>query len=249
MDMALRDWFCTLWSEHVPGADLPLVFFYTDTPVAAATVKPAQHRECFLGQLRRVRDGESLALAVDSIGCPGGRRYLGFSQAMMPNFEYFLSCGIPGVMEGERYKKSPGLVREFLRDAFTFEAPARYVVFRRWDRIEAADEPLAVAFLAPPDVLSCLFTLAGFDESDPEAVIAPFAAGCGSVVAYAVREAKSERPRAILGLFDVSARPFVSPGVLSFTVPWAKFVRMVGNLPESFVTTPSWERVKRRLGK
>lgn len=248
MDMALKERFIAEWSEHVPGADLPLVFFYADNPEAASTVKAPTHHECFLGQLRRVRDGESVALTADSVGCPGGKRYLGFSQTLMPQFEYFLSCGIPGVMEGERYKQSPELVREFVREAFAFEAPARYVVFRRWDRIEAADEPLAVVFLAPPDVLSCLFTLANFDEAGPEAVSAPFAAGCGSIVAYAVRESRSEHPRAILGMFDVSARPFVPPGVLSFTVPWAKFTRMVANLPESFVTTPSWERVKRRLG-
>jgi len=31
----------------------------------------------------------------------------------MPHFEYFLSCGIPGKLEGERYKKSPELVKEF----------------------------------------------------------------------------------------------------------------------------------------
>jgi hypothetical protein len=249
MDMALKARFIELWSEHVPSADLPLVFFYADAPAGATAVKAAQHQECFLGQLRRVRGGESLAFAADAIGCPGGQRYLGFSQALMPSFEYFLSCGIPGVMEGERYKKSPELVREFVASSFTFEASAPYIVFRRWDRLEASDEPLAVLFLAPPDVLSCLFTLAGFDESDPHAVIAPFAAGCGSIVAYAVRESEAERPRAVLGLFDVSARPFVPAGVLSFTVPWAKFVRMVGNMPESFLTTPSWTRVKRRLGE
>lgn len=33
----------------------------------------------------------------------------------MPNFEYFLSCGIPGKLEGERYKKTPELVRSWRR--------------------------------------------------------------------------------------------------------------------------------------
>ncbi|HSH68703.1 MAG TPA: DUF169 domain-containing protein, partial [Deferrisomatales bacterium] len=143
MDMTLKTRFKELWATHVPGGELPLVFFYSDRPAAAAVVKPASHRECFLGQLRRVRNGESLAFSIDSIGCPGGRRYLGFSTALMPNFEHFLSCGIPGVMEGERYKKSPELVRQFMRIAFTFEAPAPYIVFKRWDIIDAGDEPLA----------------------------------------------------------------------------------------------------------
>ena len=68
------------------------------------------------------------------------------------------------------------------------------------------------------------------------------------MVAYAMREAAAEHPRAILGMFDVSARPFVRADILSLTVPWAKFVRMVDNMPESFLITPSWDRVKHRLG-
>jgi hypothetical protein len=32
---------------------------------------------------------------------------IGFTQELRPNFEFFLTCGIPGEMEGERYK--PGL--------------------------------------------------------------------------------------------------------------------------------------------
>ena len=35
---------------------------------------------------------------------------MGFTQELRPNFEFFLSCGIPGEMEGERYKKSQELV-------------------------------------------------------------------------------------------------------------------------------------------
>ena len=31
--------------------------------------------------------------------------YLGFSEKVRPNFEFFLSCGIQGKFEGERYKK------------------------------------------------------------------------------------------------------------------------------------------------
>ena len=48
----------------------------------------------------------------------------------MPNFEYFLSCGIPGELEGERYKKSPEIVLEFMKKAPCFKAPARYTVFK-----------------------------------------------------------------------------------------------------------------------
>ena len=67
---------------------------------------------------------------------------LGFSADVMPHFEFFLSCGIPGKVEGERYKKSPEIVRESMRRVESFDAPARYAVFKRWDMLEEKDEPL-----------------------------------------------------------------------------------------------------------
>ena len=72
-------------------------------------------------------------------------------------------------MEGERYKKSPEIVKEFMKMRPAFTAPASYAVFKRWDRLEPGDEPEVVVLCAPPDVLSGLFTLAGFEESRPEA--------------------------------------------------------------------------------
>jgi hypothetical protein len=81
-------------------------------------------------------------------------------------------------------------------------------------------------------------------SATPHGVIAPFGAGCASIVYYPYRE----RERAVLGLFDVSARPCVPAGVLTFAVAWPKFVRMIDNAPESFLITASWEAVRARLG-
>ena len=96
-------------------------------------------------------------------------------------------------------------------------------------------------------MLSGLFTLASFDEPEPHGVIAPFCAGCASIVDYPYRELKKDRPRAVLGMFDVSARPFVPDGLLTFAVPWTKFARMVDNMDESFLITKSWNKVKNRI--
>ena len=66
-----------------------------------------------------------------------------------------------------------------------------------------------VVFFATPDVLSGLFTLANFDQEEPHGVVAPFSSGCGAIVTYPYLERATDRPRAFLGMFDVSARPFV----------------------------------------
>jgi hypothetical protein len=135
----------------------------------------------------------------------GQSKYFGFTQEIAPNFEYFLSCGIPGKLEGERYKKSPQLVREAMKKSPQFKAPARYIVFKRWDKLKDSDHPEAVIFFAPPDVLSGLFTLANYDQVEPDGVFAPFCAGCASIVQYPYLEKSSDRPRGVLGMFDVSS--------------------------------------------
>ncbi len=78
-------------------------------------MKPGSVPACLIGALAEVRRGRALCFDNDSIGCFGGRRYAGFADKLRPNFEYFLSCGIPGKMEGERYKKSPELVKEVMK--------------------------------------------------------------------------------------------------------------------------------------
>jgi len=80
----------------------------------------------------KVLKGKPIALDKDSIGCMGGKRYLGFSKEIMPDFEYFLSYGKEG-LEGERYKKSPETGKEIMKRMPTFEAPAGYIVFKRID--------------------------------------------------------------------------------------------------------------------
>ncbi|MBM3149484.1 MAG: hypothetical protein FJZ88_05580, partial [Chloroflexi bacterium] len=210
-------------------------------------VKPGSVPRCVIGALARVREGEPLSFDANSVGCFGGKRYLGFADKIMPNFEYFLSCGIPGKLEGERYKKSPELVKDLMKYAHTFKAPGRFIVFKRWDMLDKSDNPEVVIFFAQPDVLSGLFTLANFDEAEPNGVFCPFSSGCGSIVQYPYLERGGERPRAVLGMFDVSARPFVPAGTLSFAAPMNKFLKMFGNMEESFLITKSWSAVRKRI--
>ncbi len=248
MNPGLKQRFMERWRKYFPGADLPIVFYYTDDEEQAKLFRTGEEGlHCMIGDLAPVRQGQTLRFDAKSVACFGGKRYLGFSQALMPNFEYFLSCGIPGKLEGERYKKSPELVKELLQHVPTFKAPAEFAVFKRWDLLEENDQPQVVIFFAPPDVLSGLFTLANFDEPTNEAVFCPMGAGCGTIVQYPMLECRSERPRAVLGMFDVSARPGVDPSELTFSVPMKKFERMTDNMDESFLITESWNKVKSRL--
>jgi len=248
MDMTFKEKFTTLWKKYFNSADLPIAFYYSDEEGNAEVVKAGAGPRSIIGGLVKVQKGESAAYDVDAVGCPGGKRYLGFADELMPDFEYFLSCGIPGKMEGERYKKTPEMVKEYMKKhAPATKAPARYIVFKRWDRLEARDNPEVVVFYARPDALAGLFTLASYDEAEQNMVIAPFGSGCASIVQYPYLETKSARPRAVIGMFDVSARSFVPADVLTFAAPMSKFKRMVDNMEESFLITPSWAKVQKRI--
>ena len=249
MDIKMKEPFIEGWKKYFNGADLPITFYYSQEAGGAETVKSPSGHQCIIGVLSRVRKGTSLCFDVNSIGCPGGKRYLGFTQEIRPEFEYFLSCGIPGKLEGERYKKTPELVKEAMKRMPEFKAPAQFIVFKRWDKLEKQDNPEVVIFFAQPDVLSGLFTLTNFDEADPNGVFAPFSAGCGSIVQYPCLEKDSTRPRGVVGMFDVSARPFVPKETLTFALPMIKFLRMIENMEESFLITPSWDKVKARIEK
>lgn len=247
MDTKIKDEFISLWEKYFNGAELPITFCYTNEAKGAKAVKPPSGHRCIFADLCKVRTGKSLYFDAESIRCFGGKRYLGFGTEVMENFEYFLSCGIPGTLEGERYKKTPELVKKMMKNVPKLKAPRKFIVFKRWDMLEESDEPDVVIFFARPDVLSGLFTLANFDKCEPNGVFAPFAAGCGSIVQYPYLEKRSDHPRGVLGMFDVSARPFISADILSFSVPMNRFVEMLGNMEESFLITQSWGKVNKRI--
>lgn len=247
MNSNFRDKFIGQWKKYFSGVELPICFFYTDSVKNEDKLESVAEKRCLIGNLQRVRQGYTFLYDAKTPGCTGGKRYSGFSPKLRPDFEYFLSCGIPGELEGERYKKTPELVREYIKNHPPLEAPANYLVFKRWDKIQEDEQPLVVIFFATPDVLSGLFTLANFDWSDSQAVIAPMGAGCASIISYPLEESRRKNPRCVLGLFDVSARLEVPAGILTFAVPFRRFEQIVANMDESFLITQSWRKVQKRL--
>jgi len=247
MEKGYIELFINRWSKYFGSSELPVTFFYSDRADDKDLQDTKNEHRCLIGNLDRVREGHAFVYTANTPGCSGGKRYTGFSQKLRSNFEYFLSCGMPGEMEGERYKKSPEIVVEYLKTHPPFQAPGAYLVFKRWDKLEVNENPSVVIFFATADVLSGLFTLANYDWVDTQGVIAPMGSGCSSIVNYPLEEAKSNRPRCILGMFDVSARPCVPENRLTFAIPFKRFVEMVENMEESFLITNSWKSVRHRI--
>ena len=246
MNISIKDRFLNLWKKYFKNSELPITFYYSKSDEGAVQVKPPGRRSCLICELSRVREGESLAFNAESVRCGGGKRYLGFTDKVRPGFEYFLSCG-NGEIEGERYIRTPEMVSEIVKCHRKLPIPEKNIIFKRWDKLMQEDDPEVAIFFSKPDVLAGLFTLANFDQTEPNTTFSPFGAGCGSIVYYPYMEIKSERPRAVIGMFDPSARPCVPKDVLTFAVPMVKFEKMIGYMEETFLITGTWKTVMDRL--
>jgi hypothetical protein len=78
--------FLERWDASFPGAELPIVFSYTDenVPSHAETSGAASH--CLICDLAAVREGATRTFDRRTLRCGGARRYLGFETEMRPNF-------------------------------------------------------------------------------------------------------------------------------------------------------------------
>jgi len=247
MNELLKSDFTSRWKKYFKDAPMPVAFFFSNELHGAEPAKKFQSHHCIIADLTRVFRGQSLAFDAGNIGCMGGRRYCGFSDKLSPDFEFFLSYGIPGKLKGERYKKDPETVTELMKNTHVMKAPAAWLIIKPFSMLEPDDEPEAIVFFATPDVLAGLFTLANYDRTDLYGVKSPFCAGCGSVIQYPWLENKREEPDCILGMFDSSARPYVHANQLSFAIPMKRFITLVGYMDESFLTTETWSVMSKRI--
>lgn len=212
---------------------------------------------CVAAMLMTAAGGRPVFFDRDSFGCPGGGAGLGFgdcyAQTGFP-IERLLSTG--GVAQlgngrsydmgdGERFHRDPAVTRRWL-DEFPFrQIPTAYVIAKRLADT-SLDEPIAlVHWYVDADQLAALVTLAGFERGAVETAIAPWGAACQSI-AYAYAEAERPRPRGVIGLFDISKRSQVERGILSFTVPYALHREMEAAVPDSFLTTTVWHKLRDR---
>ena len=248
MKRELKEKFLDLWKKYFGNAELPIVFYYSDSDGGATWADKPRGWSCIICELAKVRQGASVVYNAERVMCGGAKRYLGYTDRLRPGFEFFLSCGNDKI-EGERYLRTPELVSELLKDQKKLPVENRNLVFKRWDKLNETDEPDVVVFFATPDVLSGLYTLANFDQSEPNGTFTPFGSGCSSIIHHPYLESKAERQRAVIGMFDPSARPCVPQNTLSFAVPMKRFEDMILYMEESFLITETWSALRKRIIK
>lgn len=249
MEPILRDRFIALWKNYFPGAELPITIEFRDKSDDSRKVPSPGGWRCLVCQVGWVRNGASLVFDTNSITCTGGHMFGGFPHEPNPLFRYFISSGKPGEIEGERYKQTPEIVDAWHKAGPEFPPHGKNLYVTRWDNLCEKDNPEVVIFFARPEVLSGLFTLANFDQADPYGVICPMGAGCSTIVQYPWIEQQKDNPKAVLGMFDPSARKCVALDVLTISFPMKKFEKIIGYMEESFLITKDWETIQKKIEK
>ncbi|HEY9059118.1 MAG TPA: DUF169 domain-containing protein [Pseudobacteroides sp.] len=204
---------------------------------------------CSLPALKESLTGKAVCLSSESKGCPGMKAGLGFtdSPSIPGGIECFLSCGRgEGFPHGERLKKNPEIAKAYYEGLPKNVHNAKYIVFKPVEILNN-EEPKLVVFLGNPDQISALISLFSYESSFVDNVITPMTSGCSSLVKIPLNELRRDKPRAVVGLVNIWARPVFEADAFAITVPYEDYLRMEENSRDCFFQAKTWEGVKNRL--
>lgn len=252
-------------AEAIGMSYFPVAVIWTDDKPEGAIQFKEGARACVVAMLVAAAKGKTAVFDRKTFGCPGGGTGLGFGNQYVHfpgGIEYFLSTGnkefcrteagkniarsMPHLEHGERYFKSPEIAAKFVESLPFRDVPAEYVVLKPIEQVAGNEKPKVVVFLVKPDELSALVVLANYGRGANYNVIAPMGAGCHTFGLFPYSEDEKETPRAVIGMFDISARTIVDKNILSFSVPFKMFEEMEGNVEGSFLEQEPWLKVRER---
>ena len=244
----------SLLKEMLGLNESPIGFNYTDDKPENAITAKKKGRICIYPFLNKVRKGDVVYFSRDWKVCRGGEFYLGYKKSLMKGIGHFLSHGIPGRLEGERFKKTPELGDALVDDVQFIPADGDYIVFRPLSDFTIDNPPDAVIIYGNGDVMSAMVVMANYARVGNDAVITNFSSGCYSIITEPriqsnIEKAKGGEPKAILGSFDVACRTFLDPATMTFAVTSNHLWEMAMDMDESFLSINPWKKIRGREGK
>lgn len=205
---------------------------------------------CVMGHIWRARKKKTVAyFSAEQFGCPGGAFWLGFNKPQAETIINYVSTGVPGWSEGERYCESPDELRRIFKYVNPRPAAGKYCILKPLSLFENNQTPELVVFFSRPESLCGLHQLAAFVTNNPEVVVSPWSAGCGSLAVWPLHYLAKGEIKAVVGGWDPSARKFFKTDELSFTVPFQMFTEMLNRHGESFLTNKDWPTVQKKIAR
>jgi hypothetical protein len=238
----------------IAGVTLPPIGLYdADDPAPfAPTVSPKEGRwACVFMFYKRWLEGETLHITADNFGCGGAGTYLCDRQTRTRE-EYI------DFLYGEEGLKADREIMARWIDGTHHYRPEHGNLFLGPLRADQYAHLKTVTFFVNPDQLTLLLTGAHYRHApgDPSSgdrpsgdrpsvgqppVIAPFASGCGQLVALFD---DLDAPQAMIGATDIAMRKFLPPDILAFTVTRPMFEQLCSLDENSFLYKPFWQGLR-----
>lgn len=136
-------------------------------------------------------------------------------------------------IEGERFFPSQECAYRWITEGLPiYDFPEKYVILKPLTALAEKEVPQSVIFTVNPLELTALMMLAGSISGGNKMALAPTpqSSACQVIGAHVFRQAESESPCAVLGLFDLAARFYTRKWIpdeyLTYAVPWKLYLQL-----------------------